>query len=137
MSGIVIPEGFVPVDIGRGFSSALGGLYIDRPRRRLAFLVGSEQCNPVDTCHGGAIATFADAQILAINPASEARLEHHPTINLSIDYLAPAFAGDWIESEVTIDRRTGSLLFTRAAMWVADRQIARASAIYRWREPSQ
>lgn len=133
MPAMAVPDGYEPVDVGAGFSTVLGGLFIDRARARLGFRVARDQCNPVDTCHGGAIATFADAQIIAINPGSEDRSEHHPTISLSIDYLAPAFAGDWVESTVTVDRRTDSLLFTRATIRVADRTIARASAIYRIR----
>ena len=134
MSAAATPDGFVPVDTGNGFSNALGGLYIDRARQRLGFRCGTDQCNPVGTCHGGAIATFADTQIIAINPASEARTEHHPTINLSVDFISHIGVGDWVDSEVTVDRRSNSLLFTRAVMRVADRIVARASAIYRIRD---
>jgi acyl-coenzyme A thioesterase PaaI-like protein len=128
-------EPFVPVDVGRGFSNSLGELFIDRATSRLAFRVGPGQCNPVDTCHGGAIATFADTQIIAVDPGSQTREEHHPTISLSIDFVGAARLGDWVVSEVVVDRRTSTLLFTRAVMRVADRMIARSSAIYRLRPP--
>lgn len=131
MAPMSIPAGYGEVDVGKGFSSTLGGLFVDRERRRIAFRVGPNQCNPVDTLHGGAIAVFADAQIIAINHASELRLEHHPTVSLTIDYLAPGRVGDWVEAAVTLDRVTGTLFFTRALICVGETVIARASAIYR------
>jgi acyl-coenzyme A thioesterase PaaI-like protein len=136
MSAAIVPEAFSPIDLGSGFSNALGHLYVDRAGKRLGFLCGTDQCNPLGTCHGGAIATFADAQILAVNPGSETRTEHFPTINLSIDFMAHVYAGDWVESEVSVDRRSKSLLFTHALMRTADRLVARSTAIYRvmdWR----
>lgn len=131
MFGVAIPAGYEPVDVGMGYSLTLGSLFIDRRRSRLGFRVGPGQCNPVGTLHGGAIATFADAQIIAINPGSELRTEHHPTISLTIDYLAPAVIGDWVECEVTLDRKTRTLFFTRALMRVGDTLVARAGAVYR------
>ncbi len=126
-----IPPGFEPVDVGAGFSITLGPLYINRAAPGLGIRVGPAQCNPVGTCHGGALSTFADAQIIAVRRGSELRTEHHPTISLTIDFLAPVRAGDWLESETVVDRTTNTLIFIRSLMHVGGNPVARSSAVYR------
>ena len=128
---------YEPIDLGPGFSARLGQVYIDRGRRRLAFRVTVEHGNPVDMCHGGAIATFADAQVVAVLDAPVGWKRHTPTISLSVDYLAPIAIGAWVEAEVTLSKQTPTMLFTQALMMVEDETVARSHAIYRNREPTR
>jgi acyl-coenzyme A thioesterase PaaI-like protein len=127
-----IPAGFEPVDVGSGYSATLGQIYLNRARPGLGLRIGAEQCNPVGGCHGGALATFADAQIIAIMEGSERRSEHHPTISLAIDYIAGACNGDWLESETVLDRQTRTLLFIRSLISANGNVVARCNAIYRY-----
>ena len=126
---------YEPIDLGPGFSTKLGQVFVDVARRRLAFRVTVEQGNPVDMCHGGAIATFADAQLVAVMGAPSEWRRHTPTISLSVDYLAPIALGAWLEAEVTLSKQTQTMLFTQALMTVDGETVARSSAIYRNREP--
>lgn len=127
-----IPVGYEPVDVGSGFSNTLGQLYLNRARPGLGFCVGPEQCNPAGRCHGGALATFADAQIIALLEGSKTRTEHHPTISMAIDFITGAYNGDWIESEAVLDRQTKTLLFIRSLISANGNIVARCNAVYRY-----
>ena len=125
------PPGFTLADLGPGFGARFGPVFLDRSRRRLCFRVGEEHVNPIGTCHGGALTTFADMQLMAIRAGREEGLPHSPTISLSVDFLAPARLGDWVQAEVTQLQQTRTLLFTQALMTADGRPVARANAIYR------
>lgn len=122
-----VPDGFVLVPLTVGYNGGFGPAYHDATRRRLGFRVAEQHLNPVGLCHGGAIATFADLQIVAAGLYDS----HKPTVSLTVDYLAPAGLGDWIEGEVHCLKITRTLIFTQIVMMVADTVVARSSAIYR------
>lgn len=100
----------------------------------MGFRVTERHGNPVGGCHGGAMATFADTQLLAFRASSESGASHCPTISLSVDYLAPAPTGAWVEAAITLVKQTRTMLFTQAIMTVDGRPVARSSAIYRIRD---
>lgn len=77
------------------------------------------------------MATFADTQILAIYPSAADPSSPTPTISLSVDYLAPAPLGAWVEAQVSVVKRTRRMIFTQALMTVRGEAVARSSAIYR------
>lgn len=125
------PPGYALVDLGKGYSEAFGPVYLDRARHRMAFRVAAQHLNPVDTCHGGAIATFSDAMIVAVWPGVESGQAHTPTITLGIDYFAPAPPGALVEADVELMNQTRTMLFVQSVLTVEGRRIGRASAIYR------
>lgn len=129
-----VPDGFVPADLGAGFGAHFGPVYMDRARSRMGFRVSKLHMNPINGLHGGAMATFADTQLMAIRAGAEEGRTHSPTISLSLDYLAPAKVGDWVEAEVTMVKTTRTMIFTQAIMTVDGNPVARASAIYRNRD---
>ena len=127
-----VPEGFELLPLRGGFAEAFGPLYINRNKRTIAFRVTAIHLNPVGVCNGGALATFADMQIAAVIAGAPGTAEgHQPTINLSIDYLAPAPLGAWIEAEVTLIKKTQTLIFTQALILSDGAVVARSNAIYR------
>lgn len=130
MSGDV-PAGFVLADLGPGFGEGFGPVYVDRASHRMAFRVGEQHGNPVGACHGGAMATFADMLLMAHRAGREEGLPHSPTISLSLDYLAPAPIGAWVEAMVTIAKTTGTMVFVQALLTVEDEPVARVHSIYR------
>jgi acyl-coenzyme A thioesterase PaaI-like protein len=126
------PPGFEALRLGGGYAEAFGPIFVNRERRTIAFRVAIRHLNPVNMCNGGALATFADMQIAAVierGPGTEAG--HQPTISLSIDYLAPARLGAWIEAATTLVRTTRTLIFTQALLSADEEIVARSSAIYR------
>ena len=131
LSSPTLPDGYVRCDPGSGFSRELGEIFLDVARGRIAFVVTQKQCNPFGVCHGGAMATFADAQVIAVRGDPTDADRHTPTINLSIDYLRPAPLGALVEAQVTLLRATGTVIFTQALIAVDDVLVARSSAVYR------
>ncbi len=126
------PPGYALVDLGKGYSERFGPVFLDRPRHRLAFRVEERHLNPIDTCHGGALATFSDAMIVAVWSGAESGEAHTPTITLSVDFFAPARLGDLVEAEVELVNKTRTMLFVQSLVSVEGRKIGRASAIYRY-----
>jgi uncharacterized protein (TIGR00369 family) len=126
-----IPDGFALAALGKGFSERFGPVYVDRATRRMAFRVAERHSNPVDTCHGGALATFADSLILAIRAGASEGDAHNPTISLSLDYVAPIPLGAWVEAEVTLVKATRTMFFIQSLITVDGEPVARTNAIYR------
>ncbi|MDR6834101.1 MULTISPECIES: PaaI family thioesterase [unclassified Sphingopyxis] len=125
------PTGYALVDLGKGYSERFGPVFVDRDGGRMAFRVDERHINPVDGLHGGALATFADAMIVAVHDGAEAGAPHTPTISLSIEYFAPVPQGALVEAVVDLVRTTASMIFVQSLMSVGERRIGRASAIYR------
>jgi acyl-coenzyme A thioesterase PaaI-like protein len=127
-----IPTGFVICALGSGFAEAFGTIYVNHATRTLGFWVATKHLNPVGVCNGGAMATFADMQIAAVIGAGPGTSEgHQPTISLSVDYLATAPLGAWVEAAVTLVKATKTLIFTQALITVEGEIVARSQAIYR------
>lgn len=110
---------------------SLGGLWLDRGASRLAVRVAERHCNAFGVMHGGAMATFADAQALAIRRYSGDASDHTPTVSLTVDYLGGARLGTWLVANVTLLRTTRALIFTQALICAGEAPVARSSAIYR------
>src|SRR3546814_11810916 len=76
------PSGYTLADLGKGYSEAFGPVFIDRSGARMAFRVAERHANPIDTCHGGAPATFADAMIAAVHAGAGSGQAPTPTNRL-------------------------------------------------------
>lgn len=79
---------------------------------------------------GGMLATFAD---YALGRAIEADADddhRRATVSLTVDYLAPAKPGDWIESRASVDRVGGALAFADCSLTVEGKEVVRARAVF-------
>src|SRR3546814_15105332 len=94
------PSGYTLADLGKGYSEAFGPVFIDRSGARMAFRVAERHANPIDTCHGGALATFADAMIAAVHAAAESGQAHTPTLQLTLDSLAPVAVAELVAADL-------------------------------------
>lgn len=126
-----VPDGFTLLVSNNPCWDNFGHIYADRARQLMGFRVAPHHCNGVQSLHGGALATFADMQLLALAEYTGDRAQHVPTISLTIDYIGPAMVGDWVEAKITVDRVTRRLLFVRALITTGDQTIARSNALYR------
>ena len=130
-----IPEGFKPRRFGEGFIAGNGPLYVKKLERGilLGFRVEPRHCNPMGICHGGMLASFADMLLpLSIHRLSEeVGFKFLPTINLQLDYLAPAPLGSWVEGEVQVLRVTRSLVFAQGLVSADGLPVVRASGIFK------
>ena len=125
------PSGYALIDLGKGFSERFGPVFLDRELQRMAFRVAEQHLNPVDGCHGGALATFCDAMIAAVWAGAGTGEAHTPTITLSVDYFAPAPLGALVEAQIELANQTRTMFFVQSFLTVDGRRIGRASAIYR------
>ena len=109
------PEGFRPLPMGDGFNLYLG-----------------PHLNPHRTMHGGITASFADMQLYASQQHDPAlRTQLMPTISLSLDYISPVVAGDWLEGHTMTLKATRAVLFQQTLAKVGERIVFRSSCVYR------
>ena len=132
---IPVPEGFRAREFGGGFIGVNGPLYARRNEAgfQLGFRVEERHCNPMGICHGGMMASFCDMLLpISIHRKSpEVSMRFLPTINLQIDYLAPAPLGSWVQGEAQVLRVTRSMVFAQGLVTADSVPAARVSGIFK------
>ncbi len=127
-----IPEGFQPLPRSSPFVSLVGPLY--ERRRGDAVSVGlrvePKHGNTRGVCHGGVLATLADMALGLAMHAQGGGKGGYVTAQLAVDYAGSAKIGDWIESEVEVQRVGTRLAFANCYLVVDGKRIVRASAIF-------
>lgn len=115
-----------------GFNKHAGPFYMSVKNELgiVAFKVEEKHLNPAGGCHGAVLATLADQVGAPIKRLLGLEENITPTINLSIDYIAPAMLGDWVELHTSLLRQTRTLLFCQGLICVNDTVIARVNATY-------
>lgn len=130
-----IPAGFEPLRIGGEFMRLNGPIYARREGSRLlvGFRVEPRHCNPMNMCHGGMLASYADMLLPVTAHALSETVANRflPTINLQIDYLAPAPLGSWVEGEGQLLRETRSLVFAQAVATADGVPCLRTSGLFK------
>ena len=128
------PEGFVR-SLRRGpFTEHNGPLY--HRDGTLAVVHGfhalRRHCNGLGIVHGGMLASFLDG--LLGHAVGAAAKKPGVTIQLSLDYLSMARAGDWIEGEAKVTRLARDVAFAEAHAHVGARDVVRATAVFKLME---
>lgn len=112
-----------------------GPLYVIREgdRVRCGFRVEERHTNPMRICHGGMMASFCDMLLpmTALRTCEAVKGRFLPTVNLQIDYLAPAPLGAWVEGEAQVLRATRSLVFMQGLVSADGEPAARVSGIFK------
>lgn len=129
-----LPDGFRPfTHAGPSYFQTLGPLYAREQADGLLVLglwLDASHCNRLGIPHGGMMATLADGA-LGINLHRARRRETAMvTINLSLDYLAAAQQGEWLEAHVTPRRVGRQLAFGDCVLRVGAREVLRATGIF-------
>jgi acyl-coenzyme A thioesterase 13 len=136
-----VPSGFEPAGFTPGFLDHGGPYYLGpavdgvRPRasRIVGLLIVPHHINYQEAAHGGVISTFADVALShAVYDAERPRLAPS-TVTLTVNYLAGAKLGDWLEARVRIDRLGGRTAYTSGGIWRGDEQIATMSGVFAFR----
>jgi acyl-coenzyme A thioesterase PaaI-like protein len=132
-----IPEGFGPKLDAGPFADANGPLFIRHTDQALGFEVRREHCNPVNSCHGGWLSAFLNMQmpLIAIRD-HDIRDCFLLTVSLSLDYLASAPIGAWVEGSATVLRCTKSLVFIQGSVSSSQVLLMRGSGVYKIAERS-
>ena len=133
-----IPSGFEPAGFTPGFLDH-GGPYYLGPAvdgvRVMGLRIMPHHINYQDAAHGGVISTFADVALShAVYDAERPRLAPS-TVTLTVNYLAAAQLGDWLEARVRIDRLGGRTAYTSGGIWRGEEQVATMSGVFAFRRP--
>lgn len=135
---VEIPIGFKPLPIGGDFMAANGPLYVRivDGRVQMGFRVLQRHTNPLNICHGGMLASFADMLLpVCIHRQSEIGHRFLPTISLQLDYLAPAPLGAWVQGEADVLRVTRTMVFAQGMARADDTTALRVSGIFKIGQP--
>ncbi len=122
------------------FADLVGAIYSTTDRLddsegvRFGFRVAPHQCNPRPVCHGGMLATFLDIALARGIRMVKDLPAPMPTITMSLDYLAPAMLGDWIDARVTVTR-AGGTCFAQALLHGPTHPVLRGSGVYKRLRP--
>lgn len=135
---MAIPSGFARADFTPGFLDH-GGPYYLGPAAEGVRVVGLKimphHINYSQAAHGGVISTLADVALShAVYDAERPRLAP-ATVTLTVNYLAGARLGDWLEARVRIDRLGGRAAYTSGGIWRGEEQIATMSGVFAFRRP--
>ncbi|MFC3675972.1 PaaI family thioesterase [Ferrovibrio xuzhouensis] len=95
----------------------------------MGFRVEARHCNPMQTCHGGMLMTFADMLLGFTVSVAVGGKKFLPTVSLSGDYVGPAPLGSWVEGKGRLIRATRSLGFAEALITADGAAAVRTSGI--------
>jgi len=107
-----VPEEFEPFPEGLGFVDSLQPMYhrLRGKEMSLGLVVGEQHRNLMGICHGGVLMTLADITAATGVNVMRGTRAGTPTINLSLDFIAPARMGQWIQADnqqISLKRRFG------------------------------
>ena len=128
-----IPRGYRALPRPSPFNALVGPLYGRRPRvgeMSIGLLIEEKHTNSRGICHGGVLATLADLSLgYAMHAKTDGKMGF-VTAHLAVDYAGSARIGDWIQSQVEIQRMGTRLAFANCYLLAGKRRIVRASAIF-------
>ena len=130
-----LPPGFRPLTMMGDFMALNGPLYLRHEGDvvQVGFRVEARHANPMGNCHGGMLATFCDMLLpISVHRKSpEVGQRFLPTINLQIDYLAPAPLGAWVQGEAQVLRVTRTMVFAQGLVTADGSNAVRVSGIFK------
>jgi uncharacterized protein (TIGR00369 family) len=127
-----IPEEFRKIERLSPFNALVGPLYERRNADgvSIGLVIEQKHTNSRGICHGGVLATLADLALGYAMLAKSGDKGGFLTAHLAVDYAGAAKVGDWIESQVEIQRVGARLAFANCYLIANDKPIVRASAIF-------
>ena len=127
-----VPAGFKPLPAASPFNELVGPLHEKRAAGTLSIglRVESKHCNSRGICHGGVLATLADLALGYALMAKTGARSGFVTAHLDLDYAGVAELGDWIHSDVEVQRVGSRLAFATGYLCVAGSRVVRMSGIF-------
>ena len=133
MNAPAIPQGFAPHGRTSGLTAPWEPLYSRQFEQavQIGFRAAAPHTNSRHFVHGGLISALADNAMglsCAIGLGEGAGLV---TISLTMDFVAAAQLGQWVELRPHVAKRGGSLAFATIAVFADDELCASGRAIFR------
>ena len=126
------PAGFEPLATRCDLENHIGPLFVrtEGDTGLIGFRVQQRHLNRAGMCHGGFLATLADMNVTPVLRSRGTSLLS-PTVSMSLDYIAAAKLGTWVQARSAILRQTRRLLFSECHITADDELVVRANVIYR------
>ena len=102
-------------------------IFAEEGHLKLTFKVDPSWLNPANTFHGGMAALLID-DVMGMTIYSLGKAEFYSTINLTIDYLSFALAGDEILVEAKVVRNGLSIININAFIYKKNKLLIKASS---------
>lgn len=109
-----------PSHLGRWLNGKL--IAVEEGSVTVEFVVREEMTNPLNILHGGAAASMLD-DVMGMTVYMLGRENFYTTVNLNVDYLSPAKAGDTLSVKSKIIRAGKSVIHIECAIYSADQKI--------------
>jgi acyl-coenzyme A thioesterase PaaI-like protein len=97
----------------------------------LGLRAGTPHCNGRGFVHGGLISALADNAMGLTCARKLGEVSSLVTVNLTLDFLATALTGQWLEFDTVFVKPGGTLCFTQAFVTADGQPCARANAVFR------
>lgn len=127
-----VPAGFEPSERTGPFFDLIGPIYTKTGERGilLGLPARAEHCNARGFVHGAVLAALLDV-VCGRNCRARAPLNPNLlTVSLTVDYVAAARDGDWLEASATVTRAGRRLAFADGRVEVVGKAVAKASAVF-------
>jgi uncharacterized protein (TIGR00369 family) len=129
---VVPPAGFTRTGLVDPFEIHVGPVFEqgEKGARRFALYIDERHINMRGIIHGGMLMTFADA---VLGQAAWDACDHANcvTLNMQMQFLAPAKLGDLVEVLPVLTRRTRALMFFRGDFTVGGETIFTVSSVWK------
>ena len=127
-----VPAGFKRFESQGPFLEEIGPIQVREGGDERVFGLRAEErhTNHRGTIQGGLLSTFADFALGRAIEADADDSKDRATVSLTVDFLKPANADDWIESRTRVDRVGGALAFADCSLTVDGSEIVRARAVW-------
>jgi uncharacterized protein (TIGR00369 family) len=127
-----LPAGFRPLLRTSPALELIGPLYGrgEGGRLEIGLRVEQKHCNARGTVHGGILATLADVALGYAMSFSTEPPTAAVTANLSLDFAGSARIGDWLQTQVDIQKLGSRLAFANCYITAGGERIVRASAVF-------
>ncbi len=126
-----VPAGFEPPRRTSPFLDLIGPVYTCTTERGilLGLRARTEHLNTRGFVHGAILAAMLDV-VCARNCAALAEPPAVVTVSLTVDYVAAARDGDWLEASAAVTRAGRRLAFADGRVDVGGKPVAKASAVF-------
>jgi len=127
-----IPEGFTRLERGGPFLASLGALYAKKTGGGVVvgMRIEAKHLNTRGIAHGGMLVSLADSALGIAIATSVQPQRSFVTVNLSVDFIASAHEGDFVEAHVDIEKVGARLAFATCFLQTQKRRVLRASGVF-------
>ena len=127
------PPGFCPHDRKSPLTDPWEPLFARKTDRAvvLGLRAGPAHANSRGFVHGGLIGALADNAMGLSCGRRMGDLASLVTVSLTVDFLASAHVGQWLEFDTVFVKPGGTLCFTQAFVTADGQPCARANAVFR------